>query len=435
MTSNKEKEVLLKLIDVYKDMPYLWQKNHTNYNNKDVREEGLKVLLEVYKEFDARATLSLLKKKLLNMQSNYNKELNKVKASKHTGAGLADVYVPTLWYYDAFSFLESTSEPCRPVRDSFENENESQDMMSMMSDKDSSQPSENAASTSSGHSKKRKETLLQKQEIFFKTTEKLLLKQEEEWEVFGKSIGLQMKDLNKKQMIICQKIISDAIFLAKLNRLSEDSYIVTPHPSTSEHQQQHQPTINRHNPQNSSATLIYEQSSDRSVSPHSPTVVFLPQRKRPSLSPQHTGQSSYYPLKLTHQALQSPNHPSPPTQCALQSLNQPLPPTQYALQSPNQPSPPTQYTIQSPTQPLPPTQYALQSPSPPPQHTVQSPMHQSEIFIDAIESSQQPSSSQSITIELPELPQQCTIETSQPQIVKGPANVLNQYLILKPRKK
>lgn len=63
MSSNKEKEVLLNIIEMYKDMPYLWRKDHSDYMNKDVRTEGFKVLLEIYKNFDEKATIKTIKKK------------------------------------------------------------------------------------------------------------------------------------------------------------------------------------------------------------------------------------------------------------------------------------------------------------------------------------------------------------------------------------
>lgn len=52
------------------------------------------------------------------------------------------------------------------------------------------------------------------------------IKKLEQWEVFGKYIGMQMKDLNDRQLAISQKIISDVIFYAKFNRLAEESYVV-----------------------------------------------------------------------------------------------------------------------------------------------------------------------------------------------------------------
>ncbi|KAF9411121.1 hypothetical protein HW555_009983 [Spodoptera exigua] len=120
--ATKEKEILSHIIEVYKDMPYLWNKNDKNYMNKTIRSEGFEVLLSIYKNIEKDATVKTLKKKIDNLKTNYFKELKKVKASKHTGAGSEDVYVPTIWYYDSFSFLETTTESCRSIRDTIEDE-------------------------------------------------------------------------------------------------------------------------------------------------------------------------------------------------------------------------------------------------------------------------------------------------------------------------
>lgn len=47
----------------------------------------------------------------------------------------------------------------------------------------------------------------------------------EDWEVMGRSIGLQLRDINAKQLTIASKLISDTIYFAKLNRLSEESHV------------------------------------------------------------------------------------------------------------------------------------------------------------------------------------------------------------------
>ena len=47
----------------------------------------------------------------------------------------------------------------------------------------------------------------------------------EEWKIFGKAIGLQLRGLDKKQLTIAHKLISDAIYYAKFGLLSQQAYI------------------------------------------------------------------------------------------------------------------------------------------------------------------------------------------------------------------
>ncbi|XP_049875451.1 uncharacterized protein LOC126373352 [Pectinophora gossypiella] len=236
MSCNEEKEVLIRMIDMYRDMSYLWQRDHELYMNREMRAEGLKVLLEVYKQFDKDADITRIRKKLENLRTTYVKELKKVRASKQTAADENEIYVPTLWYYDHLSFLESTVEYCRIEPDAYENDSSSVDEETAIV----------ANSSSSQKKRMKKVPLIPKQENIFLPIEACMVQQlpvetcmtqklpaetymtqkDEEFEVYGRSIGFQLKDLNKRQLTIAQKVISDILFYAKLDQLTESSYVV-----------------------------------------------------------------------------------------------------------------------------------------------------------------------------------------------------------------
>lgn len=76
------------------------------------------------------------------------------------------------------------------------------------------------------YKRKKKETQFQKQEKVILSKDNIMVQKEEEWEVYGRSIGIQIKDLGKRQLAIAQKLISDVIFYAKLEQLTESSYVV-----------------------------------------------------------------------------------------------------------------------------------------------------------------------------------------------------------------
>lgn len=65
--------------------------------------------------------------------------------------------------------------------------------------------------------------ILERQDIAEPSPKKSM--KDEHWEVIGKSIGYQLKELNKKQYTIVSKLISDAIYFGRLNKLSEGSHI------------------------------------------------------------------------------------------------------------------------------------------------------------------------------------------------------------------
>lgn len=66
------------------------------------------------------------------------------------------------------------------------------------------------------------------QDDFNSTHTTLRSKPRAESEAFGAAIGLQLKDLDPMQKTIAEKLISDVIFHARLNRLTVNSSIISP---------------------------------------------------------------------------------------------------------------------------------------------------------------------------------------------------------------
>lgn len=66
------------------------------------------------------------------------------------------------------------------------------------------------------------------QDDFNSTHTTLRPKPRAESEAFGAAIGLQLKDLDPMQKTIAEKLISDVIFHARLNRLTVNSSIISP---------------------------------------------------------------------------------------------------------------------------------------------------------------------------------------------------------------
>lgn len=102
------------------------------------------------------------------------------------------------------------------------------------------------------YKRKKRETQFQKQEKVILSKDNFMLQKEEEWEVYGRSIGIQIKDLGKRQLAIAQKLISDVIFYAKLDQLTESSYVVRM-PTNDEYHEQNKtykgsPPSNRSSP-------------------------------------------------------------------------------------------------------------------------------------------------------------------------------------------
>lgn len=64
-----------------------------------------------------------------------------------------------------------------------------------------------------------------KQEKLLDAAQTLMTRQDDDWEIIGKSIGVQLKTLSTHQQVIAQKIINDALFYGKLGKLADESSI------------------------------------------------------------------------------------------------------------------------------------------------------------------------------------------------------------------
>ncbi|XP_063386829.1 uncharacterized protein LOC134672800 [Cydia fagiglandana] len=220
MAKATEQEVIRAVIETYRNMPFLWKKDNEDYLNKAAREEGYKVLLDIYHNWDGDCTMQALKKKIENLRSNYFKEKKKVIASHKAGGR---VYVPNLWYFYLLTFLnkrEANEDDDLPSQDPLDNDQ-------------NEQTSDNEETfvkiEPSTRKRKLERPITERRSHPLETARKYLPMRYEPWEItYGKSIGHQMKDLKGDQLVICQKLISDAIFFAKLNKLNECSQVVNP---------------------------------------------------------------------------------------------------------------------------------------------------------------------------------------------------------------
>ena len=91
-------------IELYRLLPCLWKVKSSDYFNKAKKQAAYEELLEVCKKIDKNADVDFVKAKIPSFRGSFRKELRKVRASKRSGAGEEEVYVPKLWYYDLLLF-------------------------------------------------------------------------------------------------------------------------------------------------------------------------------------------------------------------------------------------------------------------------------------------------------------------------------------------
>ncbi|PIO11858.1 hypothetical protein AB205_0109110, partial [Aquarana catesbeiana] len=96
-------------IDMFRELPCLWEINHPHYRNQTKRKAALDQLLETVKQVIPTADITYLKILIGGLRSTYVRERKKVQDLQRSGAA-DDIYVPRMWYYDRLHFLAGQTE-------------------------------------------------------------------------------------------------------------------------------------------------------------------------------------------------------------------------------------------------------------------------------------------------------------------------------------
>ncbi|CAH1183896.1 unnamed protein product [Phaedon cochleariae] len=199
-------------------------------------------------EVEPSATKKTVVKKLDSMRGCFRKEAKKVKASKTTGTGADDVYVPHLWYYEHLLFLSDQEI----ARDSISNMTESTEKMQMSTSRQSqvdsdidadsshdSTPADTAIEEVGDHTrplprtsfarrgavpvtipntKKVKKT---KHDDIMKQLEVELNKPEDDDDIIGRNIANKLRRLPAEIKIVTEKLIMDVLYEAFLGNINK----------------------------------------------------------------------------------------------------------------------------------------------------------------------------------------------------------------------
>ncbi|XP_063541992.1 uncharacterized protein LOC134750685 [Cydia strobilella] len=290
------KQTWIELIENYRKLTLLWDRQHKDYSNQRLRGEAYQKLLKIYKTIDSKATLLNFKNKLDIMTTTYNRERKRMNGCKAEGV----IYIPNLWYYKYLRFLDKTlktpeekeryfelnrynnvnnkiyletplkrkrvdmnssSTPksqagevkpgyslnIEPIQSSEEENNpQPPSQPSQLRIKVQSPRIENTFSLRDLEHKNRQMSpdnrlldLLEKQENFVGTVSKMLTPEQRDWEFIGKSIGLRLSSLEGKQRTIARKLINDVIFFGSIDKLTVESNINLNKKMPDNHEEEH----------------------------------------------------------------------------------------------------------------------------------------------------------------------------------------------------
>ncbi|XP_050388583.1 uncharacterized protein LOC126807798 [Patella vulgata] len=252
-----DRKFLLEFIETYKSLPALWKIKSDEYSNRDKKADAYKVLLHKYNEQFPGATLEDMKKKLNALRTNFRSELRKMERSAKSGAGTEDLYIPSLWHFEALLFLrdQETTIPSRSsiivqVQSQEDEEESTQD--TTMQDEDlvevdevltksvhtgsTQKPGHQRPSTSRADtnisippilgiaaSKKRRVEVKKDELISLATTRLLQESSEDEYDNQTKTWANELRKMDPRQQLYAKKAINDVLFEGLCGTLTRNS--------------------------------------------------------------------------------------------------------------------------------------------------------------------------------------------------------------------
>ncbi|XP_063875844.1 uncharacterized protein LOC135108619 [Scylla paramamosain] len=102
---DKEREVMVDFINIYRKHVALWKVKSKEYSNRNLRNKGIDELHGKLQGLDPHCTRDDVMKKINSLRSSFRRELRKHDSSKKSGNSTDDIYTPTLWYFEDMIFI------------------------------------------------------------------------------------------------------------------------------------------------------------------------------------------------------------------------------------------------------------------------------------------------------------------------------------------
>jgi len=77
-TKMEERSFMIECINLYRDLPALWNVKSKDYSNRNKKNDSYETLVKKYKEKYPQATKEDVKKKMNALRTNWRKEFKKV---------------------------------------------------------------------------------------------------------------------------------------------------------------------------------------------------------------------------------------------------------------------------------------------------------------------------------------------------------------------
>lgn len=137
------REFLREFIDMYKELLCLWQIKSKEYLDKNKKTEAYDVLINKLKTVQPDAAKATVINKINSLRGSFRREYKEVVDSKRSGAGVDEIYVPSLWYYELLMFVKDQDI----VRESVSNISDDDDNDEVLDDRSINQFEEDNVSS------------------------------------------------------------------------------------------------------------------------------------------------------------------------------------------------------------------------------------------------------------------------------------------------
>ncbi|XP_069704895.1 uncharacterized protein [Periplaneta americana] len=254
MTTGSPKQFLRDFINMYRNLPVLWHAKSSEYFDRSKKNHAYDILVRKYREVEPCADREMVRKKINILRTNYRKEWRKVTQSEKTARSKKDIYVPKLWYYELFDFLDGNDDVAERLT-TFPADEAGTNEEYLIQDAPASPPDIKdiesiTVEETSPHWQKQKPPDIsderrisvdglvnegsvtsnpppKKRKVSSDHSPNIIAPEEDQYEIFGKTVAYKLRSMNKIQRLCTENIINQALFKGMLEQLTPESTIVT----------------------------------------------------------------------------------------------------------------------------------------------------------------------------------------------------------------
>ncbi|VVD00940.1 unnamed protein product [Leptidea sinapis] len=208
-----------RFIQLYKELPCLWDRKCLTYKHKGSRQQAVDRLTELVQEYDKSATRVHVLRKIESLRACMRREYKKVINSGRKANG-EYVHVPNLWYYKQLSFVFGDSVAKHEMPEP-ENEPEEEEMDRIEFITDDSY--ENHEVDSYSELRSSDEIHSPSQKFNDDKGKRLCTEVEDEYDAIGVNVAAKLRGLRPEMRILAEKLINDVLFQAQMNGLNSST--------------------------------------------------------------------------------------------------------------------------------------------------------------------------------------------------------------------